>query len=122
MVSPDGRVWIEVDGYWHFFGHKNVKDQRPSRQIDRLAVVQAKDAMLNQEARDRGVCLLRIATSCFYSKSGRMKETWLAWLTAMLRSPMPGVFCAGELYESAPWASSGCTIWKSPTHATTSFS
>lgn len=120
--SPDERVWVEVDGYWHFFGHKS-RDPRPSRQVDRLAGVRDRDSALNAEARRRGdVMLIRMAASCFVSSSGRIKDDWLEWLTATLLSPTPGVYCAGELYESAPWAREGCTILRSPTPSTTSSS
>lgn len=120
FISPDGKIWIEVDGYWHFFSHKNVKDQRPSRKIDRLPIVQARDAMLNVEARKRGVTLIRLAGACFWTSSGRLKDECQEWLTAMLQSPIPGVYCVGALYDTVPWASEGCTILKLTTQNTTS--
>lgn len=120
LVSPTKKIWIEVDGHWHFFGHRSKKEKpRP----DLLAIRQARDSMLNAEARRRGdVMLVRMAASCFVSSSGRIRDDWLEWLTATLLSPTPGVYCAGELYESAPWALEGCTILRSPTPSTTSSS
>lgn len=113
FVSPDHKIWVEVDGYFHFF--------EPSKDRPRLSKVQERDAMLKDECLRRGdVTLIRLSGQCFRSSDGRMHPQWLQWLTAMLHSPQPGVWCAGGLYESAPWASSGCVILKLPTPSTTS--
>lgn len=110
-----GDVWVEVDGFYHFF-------QAPSRRRPRhLADVQARDRALNAEASRRGsVTLLRLSMECFASSTGAMKPAWLETMRAMLRSPTPGVWCLGALYESCPWASAGCTILRSPATPTTS--
>lgn len=113
FVSPDHRIWVEVDGTFHF---KEISESRLQ-----LAKVQARDAMLNEEAIRRGdVTLIRLAMTCFDGASGQMKSDWLTWLTKTLHSPQPGVWCAGELYESVPWANEKCSILKSPTPNTTS--
>lgn len=114
-------VWIEVDGFWHFFLPARKKDRRPSRLKRTLLSVQDRDVMLNHEAIRRGVMLLRIAGSCFKSHTGEMREEWLPIVLAMLRYPTPGVWCLGRLYEYAPWAQKECTILKFPTQSIISF-
>ena len=115
------KVWIEVDGYYHFFSPKRrpAPRKRPQRPLEN---VQTRDEMLNAEARRRGITLIRLAGSCFHTSTGRLRLIWEPWLMAMLRSPTPGVWCAGALYESCPWASGGCTILRSPPPPTTSSS
>lgn len=114
FVSPDRKLWVEVDGRWHFFG-----GSRP----DALIYRQNRDAMLNQEARDRGdVTLIRLSMECFSSAKHVLKEWWRELLVKFLAEPQPGVWCFGKLYESVSWASEGCTILKLPTESTTSFS
>lgn len=118
FVGPDHKIWVEVDGFFHFFELKAKRSRKAP-----LATVQARDAMLNEEARRRGdVMLLRFSGGCFRSSDGKMKVEWSGWLSAMLRSPIPGIWCCGKLYESVPWVSGGCTILKSPTRDTTSSS
>jgi hypothetical protein len=118
FVSPDRKIWVEVDGFWHFF------PGNPENHLHVCALQkrQSRDAMLNEEALRRGnVMLIRLSGQCFRSSDGKMVEDWLDWLTAMLRSPQPGVWCCGGLYESVPWASSKCVILRSPIPSTTSF-
>jgi hypothetical protein len=115
FVSPDHKIWVEVDGFFHFFELAPRKLRKPS-----LVYVQARDAMLNEEARHRGdVMLIRLSGNCFKTANGKMRDGWLTWFIAMLHSPVPGVWCAGALYESVPWARSGCVILKSLTPSTT---
>jgi len=112
FVSPDHKIWVEVDGFFHFHEASKTRKQ--------LTKIQERDAMLRDEALRRGdVTLIRLSGQCFRSSDGRMHREWLEWLTATLRSPVPGVWCAGALYESVQWASAGCTILKSPTQNTT---
>lgn len=114
FIHPEKDIWIEIDGFFHFFALK-----RAIARASTLKTIQQRDAMLNQEALRRGATLIRIAGSCFRSSDGKMKDEWLAVLTAMLRLPQPGVWCLGKLYEYVPWASEGCTIWKYPIQSTT---
>lgn len=115
------KIWIEVDGFWHFFETKRKKDRRPSRLRNTLELRQSRDVILNEEVLKRGdVMLLRFSVECFNRRTGEMKEEWLPYLTAMLQSPKPGIWCHGKLYELVPWAKEGCTISKSPTPSTTS--
>jgi hypothetical protein len=111
FISPDGMVWLEVDGFWHFFDVTHTHPRWPSRNQPRLATVQERDAMLNAEARRRGVMLIRLS-NVFRNHTGELKDEWKGWLTAMLRCPQPGVWCVGKLYDGVPWASDGCTILK----------
>jgi hypothetical protein len=115
FVSPDHKIWVEVDGSFHFVEFTPKKSTKAS-----LAVVQARDAMLNQECLKRqDVTLIRLDMNCFCGRDRRLKPKWLQWLSAMLLSPQPGIWCCGELYESVPWAQGTCTILKSPTPNTT---
>lgn len=114
-------VWVEVDGFFHFFEVKRIRDTRPSRLKRTLAVVQGRDAMLNQEARSRGICLIRVGVDCF-ARDGALRDEWKRTFTAMLHSMPPGVWCLGRLYEPVLWAQDGCTILKFPTLNTTTFS
>lgn len=119
-------VWVEVDGFYHFFAlpapSNDNSGEKATLYQERFVTIQARDAMLNEEARKRGVMLIRLAGSCFYTPDGRMFPEWQDWLSRMLHSPVPGVWCAGKLYESVPWAQSGCTILRSPTPSTISSS
>ncbi|MBA3353501.1 MAG: hypothetical protein H0U23_13980 [Blastocatellia bacterium] len=120
FVSPDHKVMIEVDGGYHFFP---IAKGRKKTAEERLAYAQERDKILNDEVTRRGdVCLIRLSARCFRTSDGRMKKDWLDWLTQMLLSSQPGVWCCGELYESVPWASEGCTILRSPIQSTTSSS
>lgn len=115
-----GKIWIEIDGFWHFNETKRVKDLRPSRLKQTLEARQYRDAILKDEALRRGdIMLLRFSVECFY-RNGEMKPEWLQCLIAMLQSPKPGIWCHGKLYESPPWAKEGCTILKYPTPSTIS--
>jgi hypothetical protein len=112
----NGKIWIEVDGCFHFWEVKRKNSKRPHN----FKRVQERDNMLKEEAlRRKNITLIRLSMSCFYRK-GRMKEEWYTLLLNMLRSPKPGVFCAGEFYEHCPWADSSVTILKSPVLPTTS--
>lgn len=114
-----GKVWIEVDGFYHFFEH-------PTNTVSedfRLPTVQQRDDMLNKEClRRKDVALIRVDMSCFHSSTGRMGLEWWALFQSMLRSPMPGVWCLGKLYEQCPWADTSVTILRSPVPPTTSSS
>ena len=118
FVSPDHKIWVEVDGPFHFF------DNWKNRQGEwNLINVQFRDQILKDEALRRGdVTLIRLSLKCFVPATGKMRPEWLEWLLKMLQSPIPGVWCCGELYRSVPWANDGCTILKSPTPNTTSCS
>lgn len=111
-----GKIWIEVDGFYHFFEHpKNVESKK-----FRLPTVQQRDEMLLEECiRRKDVMLIRLDMTCFHSSTGRMKTQWWTLLQSMLISVTLGIYCLGELYESCPWAKNKCTIWKSPVQPTT---
>lgn len=111
-------IWIEVDGYFHFFEHKSNSENQY-----RLPTVQARDKMLNEECTKRGnVMLLRLSMECFHSSTGAMRlEIW-DWVQTMLRSPIPGIWCLGKLYESCPWVDATCSILKLPIQPTISCS
>jgi hypothetical protein len=110
-----GKVWIEVDGFYHFLENPHVGRKQT------LQDVQQRDLLLKNEAIRRGdITLLRLGMECFASSTGAMKLEWYQLLQDMLASPIPGVWCFGKLYESCPWASEGCTILKSPHPPTTS--
>lgn len=118
FVSPDHKIWVEVDGSFHFVDFAPKKSAKAS-----LANVQARDAMLNREARARGnVTLIRMDASCFCGRERRLTSAWAEWLIAMLRSPVPGIWCCGKSYKSVPWDHEGCTILKLLTPSTTSSS
>jgi hypothetical protein len=119
LVSPDHKIWVEVDGVHHFFPITATPEWQA-----RLAKTQLRDAMLKDEALRRGnVTLIRLSMECFKTcKSKEMKAHWLDLLNQILQSPSPGVWCFGALYESVPWASAGCMILKSPTLSITSCS
>jgi hypothetical protein len=113
-------IWIEVDGFWHFFDTKRTKDLRPSRLKNTLSLRQYRDLILKDEAIRRGnVTLLRFSVECFY-RTGEMKPEWIQYLTQILQSPKPGIWCHGKLYELCPWAKEGCSTLKLPPLNTTS--
>jgi very-short-patch-repair endonuclease len=118
FVNPDHTIWVEVDGAFHFIDFQPKKSHKST-----LAYTQARDAMLKNEALARGnVTLIRMDSTCFCGRERRLKPEWLEWLTAMLHSPQPGIWCCGKFYESVPWVDATCTILKSPTASTTSSS
>lgn len=112
-----GKIWIEVDGFYHFFEHpKSMKSGN-----FQLPVVKERDAMLKEEClRRKNITLIRVDMSCFHSSTARMETKWWDLFQSMLQSPKPGVWCLGEFYEQCQWASSGVTILKSPAQPTTS--
>ncbi len=109
-------IWIEVDGFYHFFEHPSNSENQY-----RLPKVQARDQMLNEECIKRAnIMLLRLSMECFHSSTGAMRTEIWKWVQGMLRSPIPGIWCIGKLYESCPWVNATCSILKLPTQHTTS--
>lgn len=104
-------IWIEVDGFWHFFSGSEKESA-----VKNLQYRQHRDMLLNQEALRRGdITLIRLSMENFSSRTKKMKEGAMIWLTRILQSPTPGIWCVGALYDGVPWANDKCTILKLPT-------
>ena len=117
FVDTINNIWIEIDGFHHFFTKSASKSKWPSRCKERLYGVQSRDVMLGQEAlRRSNVMLLRFSGDCFASNTGKIKEWARQILHQKMNIPEPGIWCVGKLYQHAPWVHDGCLTlrWLTP--------
>jgi very-short-patch-repair endonuclease len=104
FVHKKHKIVIEVDGPWHFL---------PIHSEEQLAIVQARDHLLNQEIMRRNWRLIRLSMKCFKSNTGVLIAPTLETLFSKIDDKTwTGVLCFGSLYEQRLWDSIKVTILK----------
>lgn len=106
------KIWIEIDGFYHFFDPKHTFLEKGITSLERC--YQADERLKNEALKRGDVMLLRFSMECFVAYSGRMKDECITWMNQMIQNPKPGIWCVGKLYESTPWTKDKCTILKLP--------
>jgi very-short-patch-repair endonuclease len=104
FVQEKHQIVIEIDGHWHFL---------PIRSQKNLAIVQARDALLNQEIIVRHWRLIRLSMECFKSNTGELISPSLSTLFNTIDDKTwQGILCFGNLYEQLSWDGIKVTILK----------
>ena len=102
------KIWIEVDGCWHFgiLFHKKSRFD-PDK-------VHSRDVMLCAEAEKRGFTLIRLGTTGCWRGNGKriLREEWQDALKTLIKNRPEGVWLCGESYRSDMWEKDACSTWK----------